>query len=83
MFHKAVVQNVLLYGSETWVLIPITLARLEAFHRRIVKRLTGRDVVYLRREKQWEYSPLGNTMEEAGLLSIEEYIARGHVRLGF
>ena len=32
--YKAVVQSVLLYGSETWNLIETVLARLEGFHIR-------------------------------------------------
>jgi hypothetical protein len=33
-FYKAVVQSVLLYGSETWNLTKTPLARLEGFHIR-------------------------------------------------
>jgi hypothetical protein len=33
-FSKAIVQSVLLYGRETWVLSPAVLARLEGFHTR-------------------------------------------------
>ncbi len=33
-FYKAVMQSVLLYGSETWNLTKTTLARLEGFHIR-------------------------------------------------
>jgi hypothetical protein len=81
MFYKAAVQTVLLYGSETWVLSPDMLAKLEAFHRRIAKCLTGRDVFYLRRERHRDCSPLGNTMKEAGLWPLEEYITRRRNRL--
>ena len=34
-FYKAVVQSVLLYGSETWNLTKTALARLEGFHIRV------------------------------------------------
>ncbi len=33
-FYKAIVQSVLLYGSKTWNLTTIALARLEGFHIR-------------------------------------------------
>jgi hypothetical protein len=33
-FYKAVVQSVLLYGSETWNLTTTALTRLEGFHIR-------------------------------------------------
>ncbi len=38
-FYKAVVQAVLLYGSETWVLLTTALASLEGFHIRAAYRM--------------------------------------------
>ena len=38
-FYKAVVQAVLLYGSETWVLSTAALAGLEGFHIRAAYRM--------------------------------------------
>jgi hypothetical protein len=38
-FYKAVVQAVLLYGSETWVLSTTALASLEGFHIRAAYRM--------------------------------------------
>jgi hypothetical protein len=38
-FYKAVVQSVLLYGSETWNLTETVLARLEGFHIRAAYRM--------------------------------------------
>jgi hypothetical protein len=35
MCYKAVVQLVLLYGSETWVLSPKMPSKLEGFHKRL------------------------------------------------
>jgi hypothetical protein len=81
MFYKAVTQTVLVCGSETWVLTPIMLSKLEGFHRQIARRLTGRAPVYLRQEGQWQYSPLGDAMEEAGLFSIDKYIMRRRNRI--
>jgi hypothetical protein len=74
MFYKAVVQSVLLYGSETWVLSPKMLSKLEGFHKQIASWLTGRTPVYHRREDEWQYLPLGNALEEAGMLPMDEYI---------
>jgi hypothetical protein len=70
MFYKAVVQTVLLFGSASWVLTPSMLGKLEGFHRQIARWLMGRAPVYLRSEGTWQYQPLGNAMEEAGLYSI-------------
>ena len=41
IFHKATVHSVLLFGSKTWVLSPATLQRLEGFHVKIARRMTG------------------------------------------
>ncbi len=32
MFYRTVVQSMLLYGSESWVLNPALIARIEGFH---------------------------------------------------
>jgi hypothetical protein len=81
MFNKAVVQTVLLFGSESWVLTPSMLDKLEGFHRQITRRLTGRSPVYLRSEGTWQYQPLGNAMEDAGLYSMTEFITRRRNKL--
>ena len=39
MLYNAVVQTVLLYGSESWVITEAIMKVLEAFHQRIVRRI--------------------------------------------
>jgi hypothetical protein len=41
MFYKAVLQTVLIFGSEPWVLTPSMLGKIEGFHRQIARRFTG------------------------------------------
>ena len=41
MFYKAVVQSVLLYGSETWTLSATMLKVLRGFHNRVARKLSG------------------------------------------
>jgi hypothetical protein len=43
-FYKAIVQSILLYGSETWVLSPATLTRLEGFHIRAAYKMAKEHV---------------------------------------
>ena len=43
-FYKAIVQSVLLYGSETWVLSTASLARLEGFHLCAAYRMAKKHV---------------------------------------
>ena len=76
-FYKAVVQAVLLYGSESWVLSDGFLARLNAFHHRIACNITGlwgrpdpRD------PDEWIYPDMEMVLEKAGLHSIETYIQK-------
>ena len=71
----AVVQQILLYGSESWVLTPRIIKALEGFHHRVIRRIT-RSMPRRRRDGTWHYPPIGKAMEDAGLFSIEEYISR-------
>ena len=41
VFYKAIVQAVLLFGSETWKLSPLNLKSLEGFHIRAARRMAG------------------------------------------
>jgi hypothetical protein len=54
IFYKAIVQRVLLFGSQSWVLTPNMLKKMEGFHRQIARWLTGRTSVYLQLEGMWE-----------------------------
>jgi hypothetical protein len=61
-FYKAIVQSVLLYESETWVLSPAAMARLEGFHIRAGPNL------------QWVYPSSEAVLEECGMHTIQHYI---------
>ena len=43
-FYKAVVQSLLLYGSETWVISKLAMARLEGFHIRAAYKMAKQHV---------------------------------------
>jgi len=74
MFYKAVAQSVLLYCCETWVVTPRVLKVLEGFHHRVARRLSGMRPRYLPREDRWDYPPLEEAMEKAGLYSVQHCI---------
>lgn len=76
MFYKAVVQSVLLYGSETWVITPVMLRALEGFHHRVARQLTGLVGRYLPREDKWVYAPTEEVLRKAGLFPMSEYLSR-------
>lgn len=73
-FYKAVVQAVLLYGSDTWVWTEPMLNALRGFHHRVARRLSGR--VPRLQNGTWVYPPIDGALRAAGLWPIEEYIAR-------
>jgi hypothetical protein len=76
MFYKAVVQSVLLFGSETWVLSNPMLTALEGFHRRVAHRLAGRQPYLNRWTGEWIYPPIDKVLEEVGMHSIAHYIEK-------
>jgi hypothetical protein len=73
MFYKATAQAVLLYGSETWSLMPSSLKGLEGFHIRAAWRISG-----LRLEKKpnrsWTYPCSEDVLKAAGLERISHYM---------
>ena len=74
-FYKAVVQAVLLYGSESWVLSEFFLKQLRSFHARVARYLTGRHIRQ-REDGSWFHPPTDDVLEEAGLETVDTYIKR-------
>ncbi len=73
-FYTAVVQAVLLYGSETWVLSLTALARLEGFHIRAAYRMARRHKPRRSPGNAWIYPKLEDVLEECGLRTVATYI---------
>ena len=75
MFYKAVVQAVLLFGSETWVLTESAMRCLEGFHLRLAYRMAR-----VNKPKKdplsgsWMYPSSEKVLEEVGLHTIRDYI---------
>ncbi len=72
--YKAIVLSVLLYGSETWVLSPAVLARLEGFHIRAAYQMAKKYVPRRGPNHQWVYPPTDKVLEECGMHTIQHYI---------
>lgn len=75
-FYKAVVQSILLYGSETWVIDETMRNRLEAFHNQVARSLTKQ---YIRpdttdEDGEWIYPATSETLHKAFLRPLSEYI---------
>ena len=75
MLYKEVVQAVLLYRSNSWVMTGVTLKLLEGFHFRSDCRIAGMTVQRVE-GGEWEYPPVADALEAAGLWQIKEYIHR-------
>jgi hypothetical protein len=74
-FYKAIVQAVLLYGSETWVVSDAHLRQFRSFHSKVGRHLTGRHIRPLE-DGSWFCPPTVEVLEDAGLQTIDEYINR-------
>ena len=66
---KAVVQQVLLFGADTWVVLPIMERALNYFIHGSARRITGRQP---RRgwDGKWFYPSLEGAMKEAGFKDV-------------
>ena len=80
LFYKAVVQSVLLYGCETWVVTDSMVKVLEGFHHRVARRITGRMARRLP-SGEWHYPSFKKALRKAGLWSMREYIRRRQARV--
>ena len=74
-FYKAVVQAVLLFGVETWVLTPRMERTLDSFQHRFARRITGKQPRQ-RADGSWEYPPLAEALGEAVFEGISKSVTR-------
>ena len=76
MFYKAIVQTLLLFSSETWVVTPQLLHQLESFHHPAAQQIAGKQATLDVRTGVWKWPPLEGAMALTGLKPISEYIIR-------
>ena len=79
MFYKATVQAVLLFGRETWCLAPATLKRLEGFHVKAARCMTG--LLPKMTGGTWKYPKTKTVLAAAGLHTIEYYVQVRRARI--
>ena len=72
IFYKVIVQSVLLYGSESWVLNEKAKNKLKSFHNRCARFITGRHIRKI--DETWICPDTKTTLELADLLTTNEYI---------
>ena len=64
-FFKAIVQSVLLFGADTWVVTPYVVLVLGGFQYQVARRLTGR-LPRRRMDGKWDYTLEEEARSEAG-----------------
>ena len=80
-FYKAIVQAILLYGSESWTISQTMLKRLRRFHSRVARYICRRHIRQLE-NGTWEYPPTEEVLEGAGLFTIDDYISKRRETVG-
>ena len=78
-FYIAIVQAVLLYGSETWTVNQSILRVVGGFHNRVARRI-AHCTSHLS-NGEWVYPPLSDAFEATGLAPVETYIQERQARL--
>jgi exonuclease III len=73
--YKAVVQAILLYGSETWAVTTQMEHKLEVFHRRCARSITGQHI-HPNPDGTWHYPNTQEVFNKIGLEPIQQYIDR-------
>jgi hypothetical protein len=73
-FYNSVVQTFLLYGSKTWNLTNLALARLEGFHVRMAYKMARKHQPKNSANRVWVYSKRMDVLEECGMATIATYI---------
>jgi len=73
MFHKAVVQTVLLFGCESWTMMGAMWTSLKGFHHRAARRMAN-VMAYRGPGGGWIYPPLEEALKKTGLCTIEHNV---------
>ena len=74
IFYNVVVQMVLLYESESWVMSLWIGKEMCVFHHQVIRRLMG-CMPQWNGDRTWTYPTLGEVMVEAVIQEIETYFA--------
>ena len=75
MMYKAVEESVIMYCSESWVVMGEMLKLLEGFHHQESIQIMGKTGKRAA-DEELEYPPVVVAIEASGLHTIQEYILR-------
>ena len=71
MLYRAVVQTVLLYGREIWVVTGSIINFLEGLHNQVARRIVDK-TSWRMVDGEWVFSPVSDAREIAGLCTIKD-----------
>ena len=74
-FFKAVIQAVLVFGEETWVVSPRMGTSLGGVHTQVARRLTVQ-LPWRTTDRTWKYTLAAAAREAEFFLTMEEYVRR-------
>ena len=74
-FYVTIVQAVLLYGADTWTVNSRNLQKLQSFHNRAARYMTGQHIRKLS-DTTWQYPSSESLLKKCRLFPIEEYLKR-------
>jgi hypothetical protein len=80
-FYCAVVQSVLLYGSETWQITNDALTPLISFHHKVARQITNNHIQKLNNTEIWVYPNMPAVLDECGLHPLQTYINKRQTTL--
>ena len=72
-FYLTVVQAVLLYGSDSWTVKKSDIKRLNSFHNRALRYMTGQHIKRLE-NGEWYYPHHGDLLKKCGMVEIKHYV---------
>ena len=76
-FFKAVIQMVLIFVADTWVVTPHMGKALGGSQTQVEGRLTGQ-LLWRTTDGKWRYTSAAAAREEAWILTMEDCVSRPH-----
>ena len=80
MVCKAVVQSVFLYGGDSSVVMGEILKVIQVFHHHVVRKIVG-IMAQLMMSGEWEWPPVAEALETAGIWPSKENIQQRQATL--
>ena len=74
-FYITIVQAVLLYGADTWVICKRDMQKLRSFHNWVIRYITGKQI-RKDRDGEWSYPVHIDLLKECNLFDMGVYIER-------